>query len=219
MRYPHIVSMATIIICAQVACSDVGRYLVSDDLRFLDGSAIADFSPDLLADVPGKDIDPSICEFSSDGTLKGVSIDLSGNDCVFTLDELAAGISLHYRILVEQELHDVASRPLDAGQCDEVGPSGLRTFEKIHGGDQTYCICDSGLCGAIPEAIDLVPGDYSDSFAWDGRNWNGPSDHGVPMGEPFPPGQYVLVVRAEGTHGTLQSDFAVTATMKVHLQQ
>jgi hypothetical protein len=219
MKYTQIVALATTVVVAHLACSDVGRHLITDDLIFLDNSEADASSTDLLLDSKTKDTDPSLCEFSGDGTLKGVSFDLSGNDCVFTLDEIAAGISLHYRIVVEEELHNVVSRPLDAGQCDELGPAGLRTFEKIHGNDQTYCICDSGLCGGPQESVDLVPGDYSDSFDWDGRNWNGPSDTGNPMGAPFPPGEYVLVVRSEGTHGTLQSDFAVTATMKIHLQQ
>ncbi len=210
--------LLSIVMLAHFVCSYSGRLPITDDLQFLDNASADAPGSDSATDSAGESTDPSICEFTSDGTLKGVSIDLSGNDCLYTLDDVAAGISLHYRIQVEEELHEVVSRPLDAGQCDEMGPSGLRTFEKIHGNDQTYCVCDSGLCAVPKEGITLVPGDYSDYFDWEGVNWNGPSDTGNPKGEPFPPGEYVLVVRAEGEHGPLGSDFAVTATMKIHLQ-
>ena len=199
-----------------ICCSDAGRLPITDGLTFIDTSP-EEYSPELPADMEVDQPDPAICEFTSDGTLKGVSIDLSGNSCVYSMKAVAAGLSLQYRIVVEQELHDVVSRPLDAGQCDEMGPSGLRTFEKIHGNGQTFCICDSGLCKPLQDGVTLVPGEYSDSFEWDGLNWNGPSDTGAPKGAAFPPGQYTLVVRAEGKYGKLQSDFAVTATMKIHL--
>lgn len=199
------------------SCSDAGRVPLVDGLAFLDTFDGAE-PTELPIDARVADIDPAVCEFTSDGTLKGVTIDLSGNSCVYSMADVAAGISLHYRIVVEQELHDVVSRPLDAGQCDDLGPSGLRTLEKIHGNDQTYCICDSGLCMEPQEGVTLVPGEYSDTFSWDGRNWNGPSDTEAPKGAAFPPGQYTLVVRAEGRYGKLQSDFAVTATMKIHLE-
>jgi hypothetical protein len=198
-----------------ISCSDTGRLPFAHDLRFTDDMGSADSTP--TVDVTSPDVDPAMCKFDSDGTLKGVSIDLSGNGCVYSLAQAAQGITFHYRVQVEQELTEVISRPMDAGQCDEAGPSGLRTFEKIFGNDQTYCVCDAGLCKLPTEGITLVPGDYPDAFTWHGRNWNGPSDTGNPEGQPFPTGEYTLVVRAEGNHGPLKSDFAVTATMKVIL--
>ncbi len=219
MRHTLIVGLTVALAVSQLACPDVLRELIYGDLEFKDDSTLETSASDVNLDIQLAEIDPSICEFSSDGTLKGVSIDLSGNHCVYSLSEISAGIDLHYRILVEQELHEVVSRPLDAGQCDPPGPSGLRTFEKIHGNDQTYCICDSGLCDGGSDSFTLMPGDYSDTFEWQGLNWNGPSDTGNLPGDPFPPGAYTLVVRTEGNHGPLQSDFAVTATMKIHLQQ
>lgn len=217
MKDSRLVGLAATLLLTQWACNGSGREPMVDHLSFADELSESDVSADQHSDITTEATDPAICEFASDGTLKGVAIDLSGNECVYSLAEVAAGITFHYRILVEEELHDVASRPLDAGQCDEIGPSGLRTLEKIHGGSQTWCICDSGWCAAPQDGVTLFPGEYADSFDWDGLNWNGPSDTGDPPGDPFPVGQYNLVVRAEGKYGKLQSDFAVTATMQIHL--
>jgi hypothetical protein len=206
------------LVLSSAACTGAGREALTDGLVYADGSQDAqaeEVAPPEVTDLGRPD--PEVCQFTTDGTLKGVSIDLSGNPCVFTLAQAAAGITFHYRVLAEVELHDVESRPMDAGLCDAPGPSGLRLFEKIHGSGQTWCICDEGLCFYEPQPFTLMPGEYAESFQWHGRNWNGPSDTGNPEGQPFPPGEYTLVVRGEGKHGPLQADYAVTGTMKVIL--
>ncbi len=206
------------------ACTGVGRLPVEDveakDLPV--ATEVVDSVPGVdvpdgadSADAP--DASDPVCEIQSDGTLKYLTIDLNGARCKFTLAEAKAGITFKYRIVVDKAVLNVVSYALDAGHCDEAGSSGLKVFEKIHGDGQSWCICDEGLCGPSGEAIEIAEGVYEDSFTWDGVNWNGPSDTASPKGEPFPPGVYTLVLRAEGTYGTGEILFAETATMQITL--
>lgn len=156
------------------------------------------------------------CVFDVDSTLPGVSFSLEGNECRFTVAQAQAGITFGYRVIVEDVVKNVISLPLDAGFCDEPGPSGLRVFEKIHGNGQQYCICDEGLCMNQAQPVTMHPGSFDAVFEWDGVNWYGPSDTGNPKGQPFPPGNYTLVVRAEGKYGAGKT-FAVNGTMVIDL--
>lgn len=38
----------------------------------------------------------------------------------------------------------------------------------------------------------LAPGRYEGTFDWPGRQWDGPSDTGNPLGDPFPAGDYAV---------------------------
>jgi len=158
--------------------------------------------------------DPEVCQYESDGAL-GVTIDLTGNSCVYTTAQLKAGVTFTYSVVVTVPKTGILSYPLDAGMCDGPGGSGLRTFEKIHGDGQQYCLCDVGFCGPHNEPVDLAPGTYVETFGWDGRNWNGPSGTDNEKGVPFPPGEYKLVVRAEGELSEQGLDYAITSTMKI----
>jgi hypothetical protein len=219
----YTVGFVTLLVIA--SCTGVGRDSILRDLDYHPEEVVPETESDdvtddlaLPEDLPGPDLsNMDLCEYSFDGTLVGVSIDLSGNQCQYTLAEAAAGIKFTYRIIIETPLEELQSLPLDAGHCDETGPAGLKTLEKIHGNDQSYCVCDLGLCDSVIDKVDLVVGEYADVFEWEGTNWNGPSDTGNPKGAPFPPGEYTLVIRAEGKVGSLGSDFAVTGTMKIIL--
>ena len=161
---------------------------------------------------------PTTCEASAASTLPGVTIVLSSAACTFTLAEAAAGIAIPYSVVVTQPVAGVLPRPQDSGQCGQPGPSGLIVFERLTGGDEGYCICDTGLCmGPSDEPVDLDAGVYPGSFAWDGHNWAGPSDTGNPKGAPFPPGDYVLTVSAKGELAAGDEPFEVVGTMTLHL--
>ena len=59
-------------------------------------------------------------------------------------------------------------------------------FEQLAGNGQSYCLCDTGLCGpASLPPVTLRAGNYAGAFSWDGKNWNGPSDTDNPKGAPF----------------------------------
>ncbi|GMV42958.1 MAG: hypothetical protein AMXMBFR64_46740 [Myxococcales bacterium] len=160
------------------------------------------------------------CEPTSESGLDGASITIGAIDCTFTLAEAAAGISIPYTVTITEPLGGVIALPQDGGQCDQPGPSGLITFERLAGGDVYYCLCDSGLCQGPDETPKtLSPGSWPGTFSWDGREWFGPSDFGNPKGDPFPPGDYTLTVSAKGKVVTEDSmtPFEVKATVMIHL--
>ncbi len=130
-------------------------------------------------------------------SLPGVSLDLTGNRCSYTLAEVAAGVEFVYRVVVDGDLAGV--QMLSTG-CNVPGSSGLIVQENIGGGGQNYCVCDRGKCGATSYESNLVAGTYEARFAWEGVNWYGPSDTGNPYGPPFPPGTYQFTVTATGTY-------------------
>jgi hypothetical protein len=161
-------------------------------------------------EVPGYDGtpgDPIPCgdppypapEGESQSTLPGVSFDLSGNPPVVTLAQAAAGVTFTYRTVIEADILGTVARPLDAGRCGRPGPSGLAPLETILGDPERYCLCDVGLCLPSEGKVDLVRGAFEGRFTWRGRSWLGPSDTMNPEGDPFPPGRYVIEIRAEGT--------------------
>jgi hypothetical protein len=139
------------------------------------------------------------CKASATSTLPGVHIELDDSVCTFTLAQASQGLTFHYRLVVDQDVpHVTADRFMT--NCSGLGPSGLYLGERIYGGAQSYCLCDQGLCA--PDAVGphtLPQGSYSGTFAWDGRNWAGPSDTGNPEGAPFPAGSYSFEVTATGS--------------------
>jgi len=118
----------------------------------------------------------------------------------FSLAEAAEGISIPYVVRVREDVPNVVSWPQDAGACGVPGESGLILFERLNGGDQSYCICDEGEC-LEPEfnPTTLSAGEWTREFTWSGRNWAGPSDTGNPLGAPFPPGVYTVTVSSVGS--------------------
>src|SRR5262249_54206017 len=97
-----------------------------------------------------------------------------------------------------------------------VGPSGLEILERLTGGSQSYCVCDSGLGVGLPKTpATLKRGVYRGTFKWDGHNWGGPSDTGNPEGPLFPAGTYRLVASTSGT--VAGNAFQVSAAFRVTL--
>jgi hypothetical protein len=191
--------------CADVMdVNDDGEIDIADPVfgffhLFLDGPA----PPSPGTAVPGYDgtpADPFACGDPPPGELPGVRLDLTEIPASLTLAEAAAGVTFRYAVVVEAGVPGVASLPLDAGQCDAPGPSGLRLLERLSGEGQTFCLCDVGRCFPQVEPLDLLPGRHAEALEWTGRNWFGPSDTGNAMGDPFPPGRYIFEVRAEGTY-------------------
>jgi hypothetical protein len=153
-------------------------------------------------------------------SLPGVSLDLSGNPPVITLEQAAHGVTFVYRTRIEMDLPGVTSPPLDAGRCDQPDASGLAVLEMITGDGRTYCLCDTGLCAPRDYRVDLAAGEYEGSFEWDGREWFGPSDTSNPKGPPFPPGTYQIRLTASGTYrngGGAEVPWDASATVGVHL--
>jgi hypothetical protein len=164
--------------------------------------------------------EPTDCVVDGGSELSGVSIAISDDDCVFTLAEAQAGLSIPYVVTVAEPVAAVSPSAQDDGGCDDPGPSGLIVFERLSGGEQSYCLCDVGLCFVEDHTTDLVPGTWEHSFEWDGVNWFGPSDFGNPKGEPFPPGTYTLKVSAKGTFllgGDAVVPYEVWSTLQITL--
>ncbi|MCO4774306.1 MAG: hypothetical protein KDA24_30060 [Deltaproteobacteria bacterium] len=134
----------------------------------------------------------------------------------FTLADAAAGVEIPYTVVISADVPGVRSLPQDAGGCGQPDASGLSLFERLSGGDQGYCECDVGLCPSPDPAPSLLgAGTFDRTFSWTGLNWAGPSDTGNPMGAPFPPGQYTLLVNAIGTVDG--ADYTVSASSTITL--
>jgi hypothetical protein len=146
----------------------------------------------------GGDAGPA-CDGPAASNLAGVSLSFPDDRCRFTLAEVAAGIQIDYAVVVAQSLSGVHPQQTDGSRCGQPGSSGLIVDYTIGGNGQSYCLCDRGLCA--PNATfttSLSAGSTPVSIAWDGKNWNGPSDTQNPEGAPFPPGTYLLSLAAAG---------------------
>jgi hypothetical protein len=157
------------------------------------------------------------CNGPASSTLPGVSLTFPDACRTYTQAEVAAGIELHYQVVVAADvagLHPVAG---DAGYCAQPGDSGLIVQFVIAGNEQSYCLCDTGRC--FQQSFSTAPraGTYPATISWDGRNWTGPSDFGNPEGAPFPPGTYTLTLSARGTRETSggATDYLVSATRSI----
>ena len=161
------------------------------------------------------------CVVESSSNLDGVTIEFSDARCSWALDEVAGGVELGYTITIENDVPGVIASPQDAGGCGQPGASGLIAFHRVFGGDESWCICDEGLCMGNDDVVTLPAGTYEGSFTWNGVNWGGPSDTGNPEGDPFPAGSYVVSVSATGvvTGGALEMPFAVGSTLQITLTE
>lgn len=141
--------------------------------------------------------DPPESEFE-----RHVSIVFADDAYVFTLDEVAKGVTFDYQIDVERDFDDVVVFPQNTGGGVHVGPDGLIAFEEILGNGQSYSLRDVGLGCPIYDSARLAKGRYARSFEWDGRNWGGPSDYDAEKGPPFPAGKYAVYASVIGNYGT-----------------
>jgi hypothetical protein len=157
------------------------------------------------------------CEGTAASDLTGVSIQVTAANCTYTQAEAAGGISVPYEVVVESSILGVSPWSQDAGGCGLPLESGLIIFERLQGGDQLYCMCDTGLCSPLAIYTDLVPGTFAHTFEWNGVNWTGPSDFGNPQGEPFPPGSYTLEISAKGDVDG--AEFEVKAAWPIHITE
>ena len=154
------------------------------------------------------------CDKDGTSNLDGVCIVFLPQETSFTVVEAQAGVEFKYVVVVTGDVADVT--PLPNGTCDTPGPSGLYVGERVEGDGQSYCVCDQGKCPPPDDPpFVLKAGQYPDSLAWDGVNWNGPSDFNQPKGPPFPPGMYTVKLRATGVHQG--QDFEVTAELPITL--
>lgn len=160
---------------------------------------------------------PCGCNISNSSTLPGVSIRYTGTTCTFTLAQAAAGIEIPYQVEIVSATPNVAPASQDVGNCEMPDQSGLILFARLAGMSQQYCQCDVGLCSGprLKPPITLTAGTYPESFSWDGKNWNGPSDTNQPEAAPFPVGSYTLDVSAVGSVGN--ASFTVNATLGIQL--
>ena len=102
----------------------------------------------------------------------------------------------------------------------------IATLAELTGNRQYYAIRDVGGCFGRPlRPGTLRAGTYPGTFSWDGVNWFGESDTGVPKGPPFPAGIYVLSLTARGfTDYDPDADagssmpFQVIATLRILLR-
>jgi len=149
-------------------------------------------------------------------TLPGACIRMDAQDGLTSVEAAAAGIQIPYTVIVERPIDDVVPFPQDAGNCGQPDETGLVVFERLQGGGQVYCVCDEGLCAGPDRTPRSIPAAATArNFEWTGRNWTGPSDTGMPPGEPFPPGLYTLTVSATGQVGG--ENFVVANTFQITL--
>jgi hypothetical protein len=137
-----------------------------------------------------------------------VSIVFSAPRYRFTLEQAAKGIAIEYEVVVARDLAGIL--PLPQGSAGlgisaaeiEAGKEKAGVFipfEALGGDGQRYGLYDVGLPPPrpVPPAT-IRKGRYRHTFAWDGRNWSGPSDTSTPKGAPFPAGTYTLEVSCIG---------------------
>ncbi len=170
---------------------------------------------------------PANCVLASTSTIPHVHVDFTSPTCAFSLAQARAGIHFPYRIVIDEDVPGYVSSSLNTdGVLMYPGGSiaGLRVALVLSGGAQHYCLCDQGgppaFCDlddggfsfgtgapAACNPITLRQGTYDESWpqfsggqtlAWDGRNWDGPSDTSNPEGNPFPAGDYTLELRIDG---------------------
>lgn len=154
------------------------------------------------------------CDGAGASNLAGVCIVFPPQEDSFTLAEAAGGLLFNYVVVVTADVLGVT--PESQVTCGMPGSSGLYVGERVEGDGQSYCVCDSGLCPAPNDPpIVLKAGEYPASLAWDGKNWNGPSDTNNPKGPPFPPGAYTVKLSAIGQHEG--QGFEVTAELPITL--
>jgi hypothetical protein len=134
---------------------------------------------------------------ATDPSLPGVRVRIESERC-----RVQSGYAqeFHYTVEVDQPIAYTA--PDSGGACGRCGgytddPLSLVSYA-IEGDPSHFCLCDVGCCPpttAVEQT--LRTGSFEDVIEWPGWEWNGPSDTNQPLGEPFTPGAYEVVVTFE----------------------
>lgn len=138
------------------------------------------------------------CNGPTSSTIDGVSIVFPDDRCSFTPAELATGIGIKYQVVVAHDLTGIAPTWPAPFTCLAPDGTGFIVTGVIAGQNQRYCLCDEGRCGGVRQTTAPQAGSTDETFAWDGRNWDGPSDTNNPEGAAFPAGTYTLTLSAVG---------------------
>ncbi len=147
-----------------------------------------------------------------------IAIEFPRKENAFTLAEVARGVKFSYRIVVRETIPGMIPRAQDTGGGSPADPSRLLPFPEVSGNGQRYCLQDVGLGPPAPQTPKTIKkGNYTYTFAWDGRNWLGPSDFNAPKGKPFPPGTYSFHVTLAGQRrmGTMLKAYRIQGSVKV----
>lgn len=136
------------------------------------------------------------CEVVRLSDIPGVRIDVSLPSCrISRARALEEGVTFTYTVTVEDTLELVPDNLPGAG-CVTPDDNGVQVLARIDGQGGSYCECDFGRCpGPEPVPVTLQEGAHTYELSWPGRSWNGPSDTGMPLGDPFELGVYLLDVR------------------------
>jgi|SRR5450631_3180371 len=159
------------------------------------------------------------CIVGLTSNLRGVALTFDEAPCSYSRAEIAAGIEIPYHEEIASALEGLHPVDDDGGPCQQPDAAGLIVSYDIAGGGQRYCICDVSLCLQSFTTSTTV-GSYAHQIAWDGRNWDGPSNTDNPEGAPFPVGTYTVTVTAIGSidgtpSGASPENFIVTATRTI----
>jgi hypothetical protein len=152
------------------------------------------------------------CKACSDPGLTGVKVCVSADTCTF---KSGVGGTFRYEVTVDDSapvLHTAENGP-GCATCASWSADPLSFVSwNIGGGDVRYCLCDTGCCAPQPaKTITLDRGTKSATIEWPGRQWDGPSDTGAPLGAPFPAGSYSVAVTFSGAkEGTLTATLPIT---------
>ena len=134
---------------------------------------------------------------ASTSTLPGATLTGGAADCRWTVAAADAGVDVPWTLT----LTDAIDVTVDTVQCAMVDESGLRFLEYVASDTEgRWCPrCDLGLCPIDKAVYTTTPGEWTSTFTWRPRPWDGPSDYGAEPGELWPPGAYRVVIEAEGT--------------------
>ena len=138
----------------------------------------------------GGDALRSPCEVdATDPSLPGVRIHLEGDSCVVT-----TGVGGTFRYHIEVDAPVDYQIPDSGGGCSswcwsaDADVSTLTTYT-VTTTTAHYCLCDNGCCDPGTGPAQLAAGSADGTINWPGFQWDGPSDFGAPLGDPFPVGR------------------------------
>lgn len=142
------------------------------------------------------------CSVNVGGSLPGVTIAIESASCSYHRGQPA---TFTYRVTVDSTVPAIDVPATNTCECT-ARTTQIASWvswsiggQAFTGESQQYCLCDVGCC-APSSASTITPdaGELSDTIAWSGRTWQGPSDFGAPEGDYFLLGTYNVTVRFAG---------------------